>query len=101
VALERGAYAADAFPGMLDGPLEGSLYDLIRARYDQMPVRAVERLEPGLAGPHEAEVLEIEPASAVMLVERTAYAADGSAVERSRDVFRGDRTTVVWESEIR
>ena len=35
-----------------------------------------------------------------MLVERTAYAASGRAVERSHDVFRGDRTTVVWEAEI-
>lgn len=101
VALERGTYAADAFPGMLDGPLDGSLYELMRARYDEVPVRAVERLEPGLAGPHEAEALEIVPGSAVMLVERTAYSAGRRAVERSRDVFRGDRTTVVWESEIR
>src|SRR2546430_9057552 len=34
VALERGEYPADLFPGMLDGPLDGSLYDLIRARYE-------------------------------------------------------------------
>jgi GntR family transcriptional regulator len=101
VALERGAYAADAFPGLLDGPLEGSLYDLIRARYDEVPVRARERLEPGLALPADAAALEIEPGAPVMLVERSAYAASGRLVERSRDVFRGDRTTVVWESQIR
>ncbi len=99
VALERGAYSAEAFPGMLDGPLEGSLYDLIRARYD-VPVRALERLEPALARPEEAAALEIEPGAAVMLVERTAYSATGRPVEHSRDVFRGDRTRVVWESQI-
>jgi GntR family transcriptional regulator len=101
VALERGAYAADAFPGLLDGPLEGSLYDLIRARYDEVPVRARERLEPGLALPADAAALEVEPGAPVMLVERSAYAASGRLVERSRDVFRGDRTRVVWESQIR
>jgi GntR family transcriptional regulator len=101
VALERGAYAADAFPGLLDGPLEGSLYDLIRARYDEVPVRARERLEPGLALPGDAAALEIEPGAPVMLVERAAYSASGRLVERSRDVFRGDRTRVVWESQIR
>lgn len=101
VAIERGAYAADAFPGMLDGPLEGSLYDLIRARYLEVPVRARERLEPALARPAEAAALGIESGAAVMLVERTAYAASGRAVEHSRDVFRGDRTRVVWESQIR
>lgn len=100
VALERGAYAAEAFPGLLDGPLEGSLYDLIRSRYAEMPVRAVERLEPGLATEQEAAALGIEARAPVMRVARTAYSAAGRAVEHSRDVFRGDRTTVVWESQI-
>jgi GntR family transcriptional regulator len=100
VALERGAYAAEAFPGMLDSTLEGSLYKLIRAHYDEVPVRAVERLESALARPTEAEALGIKPGAPVMLVDRTAYAANGRAVERSHDVFRGDRTRVVWESEI-
>src|SRR5689334_2619263 len=45
VALERTTLAADVFPGLLEAPLEGSLYDLIRARYAAVPVRAVERLE--------------------------------------------------------
>jgi DNA-binding GntR family transcriptional regulator len=35
-----------------------------------------------------------------MLVERTAYSASGRPVERSHDVFRGDRMRIVWESEI-
>jgi GntR family transcriptional regulator len=100
VALERGAYSVDAYPGLLDEPLEGSLYELIRTMYDEVPVRAVERLEPGLASPEEAEALGIEPGAPVMLVDRTAYSAAGRAVELSRDVFRGDRTTIVWESEI-
>jgi GntR family transcriptional regulator len=100
VALERGAYAADAFPGLLDEPLDGSLYELIRRRYDEVPVRAVERLEPELASADEAEALGIEPGAPVMLVERIAYSAAGRPLERSRDVFRGDRTRVVWESEI-
>lgn len=101
VALERGSYAVRAFPGLIEGPLDGSLYELMRARYEELPVRAVERLEPGLAGLREADALALEPGAAVLLVERTAYSARGRAVERSRDVFRGDRTTVVWESEIR
>jgi GntR family transcriptional regulator len=100
VALERGAYAAEAFPGLLDGPLDGSLYEQIRARYDEVPARAHERLEPALARPDEARALGIEPGAPVMLVERTAYSAAGRPLERSHDVFRGDRTRVVWDSEI-
>jgi GntR family transcriptional regulator len=100
VALERGAYAAEAFPGLLDHSLDGSLYELIRSRYDEVPVRAVERLEPGLARADESEALGIDMGAPVMLVERTAFSAAGRALERSRDVFCGDRTRVVWESEI-
>lgn len=100
VAIERGAYSVEAFPSLLDGPLDGSLYELIRARFDDVPVRAVERLEPGLAREDEAKALGIEPGAPVMLVDRTAFSAAGRPLERSHDVFRGDRTRVVWESEI-
>lgn len=100
VALERGAYPADAFPGLLDERLDGSLYELMRQRYDEVPVRAVERLEAALARSAEAEALGIEEGAAVMLVERTAYSAAGRPLECSHDVFRGDRTRVVWESAI-
>ena len=100
VALERGAYAADVFPGLIDEPLDSSLYELIRGRYKDVPIRAAERLEPALAQPSDAEALGIEAGAAVMLVERTAYAANGRPVEISRDVFRGDRIRIVWETKI-
>jgi GntR family transcriptional regulator len=100
VALERGAYAVDDYPGLIDEPLDGSIYELIRALYDNVPVRAQERLEPSLAQPEEAEALGIDVGAPVMLVDRTAFAANGRPVEISRDVFRGDRTRIVWESKI-
>lgn len=100
VALERTVLPAHAFPGLLDADLEGSLYSLMRERDDEVPVRAVERLSPALASPAEAEALAIEAGEPLMLVERTAYGASGRALEHSRDVFRGDRTTVVWETSI-
>ena len=59
----------------------------IRARYDEIPKRAVERLESTLAGKHDAILLGIEPGAAVMLVERIAYTANGRALEHSRDLF--------------
>src|SRR6266516_3571879 len=100
IALERMALPADAFPGLLDGPLEGSIYELIRSRYAEAPVRAVERLEPALASAEDAAALGIRAGAPVILVERTAYGDSGRTLELSRDVFRGDRTRVVWESEI-
>lgn len=100
VALERTALSASAFPHLLDHPLEGSLYALLRSRYGQAPVRAVERLEPVLAGPEQAEALGVEVGAPLFRVERLAYGRSGRALERSVDHFRGDRVRVVWETAI-
>jgi GntR family transcriptional regulator len=100
VALERTWFAADAFPGLLDGPLDGSLYELIRGRYDEVPVRATERLEPTVAAAEDAAVLGIETGAPLMAVDRVAYAESGRTVEVGRDLFRGDRVRVVWTSEL-
>src|SRR4051794_17616056 len=100
VALERGVYSASAYPGLLDEPLDGSLYELMRRRGDEVPVRAVERLEPALADAETADALGIAAGDPLLLVERDAYGPSGRLLERSRDLFRGDRTRVVWESEI-
>jgi GntR family transcriptional regulator len=100
VALERTVLACALFPALLDNPLDGSLYALMRDRYGVRPARALERLEPGLATRDEALALEIAPRRPVMLVQRTTYDDEGMVVEVSRDVFRGDRTRVVWETPI-
>jgi GntR family transcriptional regulator len=100
VALEHTILPADAFPGLLAERLTGSLYELMRARYDDVPVRALERLEPVLATVDEAAVLGIDAGGPLFAVERTGYGATGRALEWSRDLFRGDRTRVVWESAI-
>ena len=100
VALERGAYPTDAFPGLLEQPLDGSLYELFRRRYDDVPVRAVERLEGAVAGRDEADALGVAPGDPLLRVERVAYGRAGRPLELGRDLFRADRTRVVWESEI-
>jgi GntR family transcriptional regulator len=98
LALEDSWIPAARFPGLLDLGLTGSLYDLMRDLYSLGPVRAVERLEPVLARAHEAEALDVPVASPLMLVERTAYAADGTAVEYAHDRHRGDRARFTIET---
>jgi len=100
VAVERTWFPVDAFPGLLDEPLDGSLYALLRARYDEWPVRAVERLESGVAGRDDAAALGIAAGDPVLAVERTAYGPSGRALESGRDVFRGDRVRVVWSTPL-
>ncbi len=101
VALERSLFPAARFPGLLDLPLDGSLYELLEAHYGLRPHRARESLEPVTAGAREADVLELGMGAPLMQVERTAYARSGEPLEFARDLFRGDRTRIVlWTSEL-
>jgi GntR family transcriptional regulator len=100
LALERMWFPVDAFPGLLEHPLEGSLYQLMRERYDGGPVSVTERVEPSLADTEDATALQVAPGAAVLRVERTAESASGRTIEFSKDVFRGDRVRVVWTTEL-
>jgi GntR family transcriptional regulator len=101
IAVERSLFPASRFPGMLDCRLDGSLYELLEAKYGLRPHRARETMEPVTAGVREAEALEVPEGAPLMLVERTAYARSGEPVEFARDLFRGDRTRVViWTSDL-
>ena len=97
MALEDSWLPAEPFPDLLDLGLTRSLYGLMRDLYRLEPVRAVERLEPVVARAHEAAALGVPEGSPLMLVERTAYAANGTAVEFAHDRHRGDRASFVIE----
>ena len=85
------------FPGITGLDLSASLYDLMGARYDRVPVRAVEHLEPVAARAPDARALGVRPRSPLMLVERVAFDAAGTPVEYASDRHRGDRARFVVE----
>jgi GntR family transcriptional regulator len=91
LVLEDSWIPGELFPGIADRDLSGSIYVLMGEEYGREPVRAVERLEPVVARAHEAKALKVEEGAPLMLVERTAYAADGTPVEFAQDRHRGDR----------
>ena len=83
--------------GLIDpAALSGSLWDAL-AGAGRRVVRAVERLEPILAGAAESAVLGVAVGAPLMRVERTAIADDGMAVEFAVAVFRGDRARFIVE----
>jgi GntR family transcriptional regulator len=100
LALERSLFPAARFAGLLDLSLDGSLYELLERNFGVRVTRAVERLEPVIAGPREAALLSVPEGAPLLLVERTAFDAGDGAVEYARDLFRGDRTKVVVESSV-
>jgi GntR family transcriptional regulator len=91
VALETSWLPARLVPGILDRPLSGSLYAVLRRRYGLAPTHAEERLSPALADGELAVQLDVAPGTPLMRVERTAHLADGTVVEYARDLFRSDR----------
>jgi GntR family transcriptional regulator len=99
LTLEDTWIPAERFPGLLDHDMRSSLYALMRDGYGLAPVRAVERLEPTLADPAQAEALGIEPGTPLMLITRVAYTAHDIPVEFARDHHRGDRARFVVEVE--
>lgn len=83
------------FPGLVELDLRGSIYALMGARFGHAPVRAVEHLSSVAARSRDAEALEVPPRAPLMLVERVAFDAQGTAVEYAEDRHRGDRARIV------
>jgi GntR family transcriptional regulator len=92
ISLELAQFPAEAFPGLLEQQLGGSVYEVLESQYGLVTSRADERIEAVNATPEEATLLGIKKRSALLLITRTAYDQDGTPCEFSHDLFRGDRT---------
>jgi len=92
ISLELAQFPADAFPGLLEQQLGGSLYEILETHYGLVTSRADERIEAVNATPEEATLLGIKQRSALLLITRIAYDQHEQPCEFSRDLFRGDRT---------
>ena len=91
--LEEASLPAERFAGLLEQDLESqSLYDILATRYGARVVRAREALEPVLLRAREARLLQVPAGRPALLVEGTAFIANGTPVEFSRSHVRGDRT---------
>jgi GntR family transcriptional regulator len=73
-----------------------SLYAALQAR-DAVPVRALQRLRAAVASAADAEHLGVQAGSAIMATVRYGYAADGTPVEFTRSLYRGDRYDFIAE----
>ena len=92
ISLESAQFPADAFPGLLERQLGGSIYELLESSYGLVTSRADERIEAVNATPEEARLLGIAPESALLLITRVTFDQSGQPCEFSKDLFRGDRT---------
>jgi GntR family transcriptional regulator len=92
ISLEHAQFPADAFPGLLEQQLGGSIYAILQSRYGLVTAKADERIEAVNATTDEAKLLGVKPKSALLLITRVTFDQNGTPCEFSRDLFRGDRT---------
>jgi GntR family transcriptional regulator len=94
LSLEHLRLPAQMFPGLLDLPLGGSVYELLEEHYAVVAGEALERIEVVPAGQQEASILGVDPDAPLLSISRTTRTPEGVAFEFSHDMFRADRTRI-------
>jgi GntR family transcriptional regulator len=95
ISVEHAMLPADRFPGLLELPLGGSVYELLEEHYGVRPKEALERIEVVPASPDEAMVLDVETGAPLLSITRTTTGTGDEPIEFSHDLFRADRTRIV------
>ncbi|GAA2015771.1 GntR family transcriptional regulator [Catenulispora yoronensis] len=92
IAIERLELPQNLVPGLSMTDLEsGNFYHLLRERYGVAVSDAIQTLEPAVANPHEAELLDIPVYFPLLRIERTTADVLGRTVEFTQSVYRSDR----------
>ena len=92
LAIEDIHLPARRFPGIERLSFANrSLYRTMSDRYQIRLSRVDEVLEARAATRQEAELLNIPPRSALLVISRTLWGVDGAAVETAHSIYRGDR----------
>jgi GntR family transcriptional regulator len=95
MSVEHGMFPADRFPGLLELPLGGSVYELLDTQFGTRPKEAVERIDVVTASADEAKVLDVAAGAPLLSITRTTVDEAGEPFEYSLDLFRADRTSLV------
>jgi GntR family transcriptional regulator len=97
MSLEYATIVASALPSLES--VSDSLYAALEAAGNR-PVRALQRLRALLLDAEQAELLKANPGDAGLLVERIGFLRDGTAVEFSQSIYRGDTYDFVAELSV-
>jgi GntR family transcriptional regulator len=69
----------------------GSLYALLESKFNLDPTEADETLEATVANEREAQLLEIEVGSPLLLIERITLSSERRPMELVKMLYRADR----------
>ncbi|SDM71267.1 GntR family transcriptional regulator [Fictibacillus solisalsi] len=84
-------------PGLKREDCSGSLFQLLRGKFEIEIHRSVESIEPILTNEAMSELLNIPAGSPSFLLESITYSAKELPIEFSSSVVRGDRSKFVME----
>jgi len=93
-SLDQARLPADRFPGLLEQPLGGSIYELIENDYGIAIADAEEVVEVVHATDEEAALLGVAAGDPLVSITRTTYDTTGTPFEFSHDLFRSDRLRI-------
>jgi GntR family transcriptional regulator len=94
MALDYSTIPAFCLPSQ--DAVESSLYEALDAT-GHRPTRALQRLRAVLFTDKQAQLLEVAPRDAGLLIERRGFLKDGRMVEVTQSYFRGDAYDFVAE----
>lgn len=97
MAVETTVIPARLVPGIGAADLDGSWYQLLRARYGIEVVTGTSSIEPALPDERTASQLGIPTDQACFLVHTTSRDGHGHVIEIGSSFYRGDRYTLTAE----
>jgi GntR family transcriptional regulator len=100
LAIETSYYPTDRTPGLLDQPLDGSLWDLLDEHYDIHLARASATIEVITLDGSASEHLSVRAAAPGILLVRRTYDTDDRCIEFARDTYRADRAAFQLDNQI-
>lgn len=94
MAIERASLPVDILPNptLVESSLYEALHDL-----GAPPVRAIQKITAINLDDYDADLLDVEPHTAGLKIERTSYLADARVVEFTRSIYRSDAYDFVAE----
>jgi len=90
LSVDRTALPASRFPGLLGHDLSGSLYALLRQKYDVELTRAESRIAAVTPSDADAALLRVPVSSPCLRVRARGMDADGQIIEATTSLYRGD-----------
>jgi GntR family transcriptional regulator len=101
IMLETSNLPLTQFPKLLQADFNQiSLYEFLRKEYSLTVARLRETLEPVVLKENESKLLGVVKGSPAMLMQISAFASDGRAIEYSQSLVRGDRCQYYLKLEI-